>query len=819
MKISGCIAVLVASTSTLVMAQTAPAPSATPPVGPAPVAVAEAAPDQGGIADVVVTARKRSESSQNVPVAITAFSGKQLDNQNITSLEKLSQFTPQLTIARSATGSGAQITLRGVGSNPGSLGIEQSVAVIVDGVYYGQGRIINEGLFDLSNMEILKGPQSLFYGKNATAGVISITTAGPTSTFTGRVKAGYEFGSRQPYGEAMLSGPLTENLGFRVAVYGSDQLGGYFKNNAGTTSYTIRDVATGALNAVTAAPAARNTPQEKNIIARGTLQWKPLDRLTATLKVSGNINNTNNPAWNGVIANCANGTSFLNKVTPCARDFVINNNNFPVVMASSFPLAGKNGELYNKYSSWSTTGTLDYAGENVNINGVVNINRNVNKLAVDSDNQSYGPSNVYATEHTTFRAYSGELRALTTFNSPINVLLGGYYQNSKRTFEQYAQTGNISNSAAFDPKYNYVAFAKNSATDGETLSAYGQAIWKIVPRVEATAGVRYIHETKSSFFIQPYINPALQARFIQGRLLTADQTFQNWSPEATITWRPTNDLTAYLDYKTAYKSGGFSNSALDTALGNGAADMTFAPEKSKGFEGGLKSTLFDHQVRLNIGAYSYKYTNFQIDFQNSQTFAFITTNAGSVRAKGIELEGQFSPRAVPGLNMRGSINYSHARYISFLAPCYSGETIVQGCNTTFRGSLGQRLDGKPTTNAPTWTGAAGVDYEVRMNSGASLLFTVDGRYTSGYFASAFNSPLSAQPGYALFDASIRWTAKGDRFGIALIGKNLTNRFVVTGAADAPSTGSGTGTTAGVIADQRSYTSLPRTVQVEATYKF
>lgn len=809
MKITGCIAVLAVSTSTLAMAQTTPEVAAD--------TVAEAG--QGGLTDIVVTARKRAESSQNVPVAITAFSGKQLDNQNITSLEKLSQFTPQLTIARSATGSGAQITLRGIGSNPGSLGIEQSVAVIVDGVYYGQGRVINEGLFDLSNMEILKGPQSLFYGKNATAGVISLTTANPTDTLTGRVKAGYEFRSRQPYAEAVVSGPLTETLGARLAVYGSKQFGGYFKNNAGTTSYNIRDVATGALNPVTAAPADRHAPQEKNVIARGTLQWKPLDRLTATLKVSGNITNTNNPAWNGVIANCANGISFLNKVTPCRRDFVINNNNFPTAMAASFPLAGKNGALYNKYGSWSTTATVDYVGENVSINGVANFNRNVNRLAVDSDNQSYGPSNVYATERTTFRAYSGELRVLTTFDAPINVLLGGYYQDTKRTFEQYAQTGNISNSAAFDPKYTYVAFAKDSATNGETLSAYGQAIWKIVPRVEATAGVRYIHETKSSFFTQPYINPALLARFIQGRLLTADQTFQNWSPEATITWRPTDNLTAYFDYKTAYKSGGFSNSALDTVLGNGAADMTFAPEKAKGFEGGLKSTLFDRQLRLNVGAYSYKYTNFQIDFQNSQTFAFITTNAGSVRAKGVEFEAEYSPRDLAGLRLRGSINYSRARYISFLAPCYSGETIAQGCNTTFRGSLGQRLDGKPTTNSPTWTGSAGIDYEYRMASGASLNFTAGGRYSSGYFASAFNSPLSRQPSYAMFDASVRWIAKGDRFEIGLIGKNLTNRFVVTGAADAPSTGSGTGTNNGVLADQRSYTSLPRTVQIEATYRF
>jgi outer membrane receptor protein involved in Fe transport len=809
------------------MGSTALAQPVAIPADPAAASPAPAgAVQQGGIEDIIVTARKREESSQNIPVAVTAISGKQIDQQNLTSFEKLGAYTPQLTIARSANGSGGQITLRGIGSNPGSIGIEQSVAVIVDNVYYGQGRIINEGFFDLAGLEILKGPQSLFFGKNATAGVISLTTANPTDHFAARVRAGYELNAQQVYTEGFASGPIGEDLGIRVAMRASKMFGGLIRNDSNTTNFNLRDVATNALIPTTAPPGIRDVPGERELLGRITLQWRPTDQITATIKASANSNNTNNPAWNGVVSRCANGFSFLDKVTPCKRKFVIHQNRFPVGVGDSFPIVGANGDTFNRYQSYNGTGTLEYAGEMLNVTGIVNYNKNINKLAVDADNQSFGAVNVYATERVAYDAFSTEIRALTKSDGAVNLLVGGYYQSTKRDFDQFAFNANLMNSAAPDPKYTYVAFSKDSETKGETISAYGQLIWQVVPRVELTGGVRYIHETKDSYFFQPYVNPALRApagRFVEGtrttNVIEADQTFNNWSPEATATWRPTDDLTLYVNYKTAYKSGGFSNSALNTVLGS-PSDLVFEPEKVKGFEGGLKSTLADRQLRANLALYSYRYDGFQIDFQNSQTFAFVTTNAGSVKAKGAELELQFQPRALPELALRGSLNYNRARYGNFLAPCYSGQSIVMGCTPgSYRGGNGQQLRGKPTTNSPEWTAAVGGSYETDVGGGNMLQLTVDSRYSDSYFASAFNSPLSRQPSYVNIDASLRLRTGSDRWEIALIGKNLTNNFVVTGSADAPSTGSGTGTNVAVLADQRSYISLPRTVQAQVTFNF
>ena len=227
-----------------------------------PTATAEveqqATDDQGGIGEIVVTARKRAESAQDIPVALTVITAEEIQNRDLTNLEDVAAATPNFVIGRNATGSGAQLSLRGVGSNSLSIGTEQSIAVIVDGVYYGQGRTINEGFFDLAGIEILKGPQSLFYGKNATAGVISITTANPTEDFYVSVRGGYEFNAQKVLGEAIVSGPIGETLGYRIGIRASKDYGSLFGNDAGPINYITRDTPTRKRTADTGSPSIRS---------------------------------------------------------------------------------------------------------------------------------------------------------------------------------------------------------------------------------------------------------------------------------------------------------------------------------------------------------------------------------------------------------------------------------------------------------------------------------------------------------------------------------------------------------------------------------
>jgi len=798
----------------LMVALSVPAPASLAQSEPAP-----AAQVSSGIEEVVVTARKRQESSQDAPLAVTAISAEQIERYDLSNLERVAASTPNFSVGRASNGSGAQLTLRGIGSSSTSIGIEQSVAVIVDGVYYGQGRVINEGFFDLASIEVLKGPQALFFGKNATAGAISLTSKDPGYSTEGHVRASYEFESEKPMLEAVGSFPLSDTLGLRLAVRGSAMQGGLFDNEADSYDQYSFDVATGNLYTLTAPRAPDKSPAEKELLGRATLKWTPSDELTATFKASGTLNSVNNPSWNYVAYRCPTGSSALTPNATCGDHFTIYQNNLPQELRDSLP-EGKD-QLYNDYASGQGTATVAYEALTWTLTSVTNYQYNENQWMLDADFQAGPTSNTYATEDSSWDAFSQELRLLTDFDSPVNFMIGGLYQNTKRDFQQWVATAGVENSAAADPADRYVAFEKLSSTDGETMSGFGQLIWTLSPTVEFNAGARYTHETKDSWYIHPYVNPAFLVAFQQDTKLTAEQTFVNWSPEATLTWKPTNEITVYGAYKTGYKSGGFSNSGIYGALTT-VDDFAFDPEKAKGGELGLKTLLADNQVKFNVGVYYYEYEDLQVDFFNSPTFAFITTNAGNARTQGIEIETEWAPNATPGLRLRGSVNYNDAEFKDFIAPCWAGQTPGEGCTLTGPAPAltpQQDLSGTETAMAPTWTGTLGVTWEKGLASGALFSLSMDARYSGDYLASSFGNPWSHQSSYTVLDAQLGLTSPSGLWQASVIGKNLTNEFFITGTVDGPSTGGGTATDAGVPADQLGFAAMPRTIALQVTRYF
>lgn len=774
--------------------------------------------EHGGLETITVTARKRTESVQDVPVDVAAVSGEEIRQRDLTSLEKLAQVTPDFNVGRASNGSGAQLTLRGIGSSSTSIGIEQSVAVVVDGVYYGQGRIIEEGFFDLSQLEVLKGPQALFFGKNATAGVISITSADPTKDKELTTRAAYEVESRTTQLEAIASGPVSDTLGVRVSLRGSVMNGGYYHNDAQDITYSTLDVATGDVTNHVASPASADSPGEREFLGRATLKWTPNDQLTGTLKLSADYNHVNNSSWNYVDFNCPNGRSSLGPpFYTCQGGFVTHQNNIPTDIAQGFPYAYNNGELYNRYQSYAATGTFVYKLDTVNFTSVSNYQTNNNSWACDCNFQSTS-NGTWATENSTWWAASEEFRALTNFQSPVNFMVGGLVQKTRRTFDQWIAFAGLANSAA-PPGYEYLATTKTSTTDGKTYSAFGQLIWNVIPTVELTAGARFTHETKDSFFEQPVNNPALVGIFRPADapmgVVTANQTFNNTSPEVTASWKPAANLMFYAGYKSGYKSGGFDNGGINSGAIAASPEtyMTFNPEKARGFEVGAKTTLLDNQLRANLEVFNYKYIDLQVDFFNSPIFAFQTVSADA-RTKGAELQLEYAPAAVRGLSLHTVFNYNDAKYTSFVGPCYAGETPAQGCNIPTATLPFQNLTGSTLGMAPKVTGVAGGRLESLLGRGLRLETTVDARYSASYLASSFGNPASRMGSYVTLDAGLRLYLAQDKYELAIVGKNLTNRFYVTGVVDGPSTGGGTGTPAGIPADQLGFGNLPRTIQFQ-----
>ncbi|MEZ5742987.1 MAG: TonB-dependent receptor [Sphingomonadaceae bacterium] len=785
---------------------------------------------EGGIADIVVTARKREESLQTVPVSVTALSGEMIAQRDITSIEKIAAATPNLNVGRASNGSAAQITLRGIGSSSTSIGIEQSVAIVVDGAYYGQGRVIEEGFFDLERVEVLKGPQALFFGKNATAGVISLTTKDPTDIWEGTFKAGYEFKAEQYQVEGIISGPISDNLGIRLALRYSDMSGGYYRNVSVNRNYATVDVATGFTNpeVLTSTPVASKMPQQEELLGRITLKWTPSSTVTNTLKATRDQNDTVNNSWNYVAYSCglASGISQLSGY-PCERDFVTHQNNLPVEVSRISPYGRADGSPYNRYRSWAINNELEIDLDTLMINSVSNYQWNQNSWACACNFQTTDTAPggmIFATENSTWEAYSQELRLTSNLDGMFNFMVGGLYQHTKRDFGQWGYYGDVRDSAA-RPDLLYAASEKISDTTGETIALFGQMTVNFTEAFELAAGGRYTDESKNSYFAQEYVNPAFAVVYRSAAdplgIVNANQKFKDFAPEVTLTYNPNRNFLIYGAYKTAYKSGGFSNGGINSKFSaDPYSDLTFNPEEAEGFELGIKSTILDNQLRANLTVFTYKVKDFQVDFFNSPVFAFNTLTADA-KTSGVEVELEYAPRAVPGLNIMAAVNYNDAKYDSFPeGPCYSGQTQAEGCNVvTADGQIRQNLTGQQLSVAPKWTGVLGINFETDVGSDFMIGFNGNARYSDGYNPSAFANPIAYQKSYVSLDAGLRFGAADGNWQLALIGKNLTNEFYVTGVVDGPSTGTGSGGVTGVKADQLGFGNLPRTVKLELTKHF
>jgi iron complex outermembrane receptor protein len=779
---------------------------------------------QGGntLETVIVTARKREENIQNIPVAVTAISGAQMDRFSLRSIEEISANTPQLSVTRGSSGSGATISLRGVGSSYTSIGIEQSVAVNVDGVYYGQGRIINEGFFDMKQVEILKGPQALFFGKNATAGVLSFTSANPGDHFEAMGRIGYEFESKTPSIEAVVSGPVTDTFGLRLAVRASKMDGGYVENLAPATSLNTLNVNTFATTAHAIPAPEKDVPQEEDFVARLTAKWTPSDQFSLTLKGATDRYRVIDATWNGEMVRCpVGGHSQVNPTQACNADWKIQQNDVPADIAATNSLLGRHGgKLYQDYDSYSFTGAADYHTDHLSLTAVTGYHHFTNYFLGDYDFTGAANGGTWGSERSEYRAFSEEIRAQTSLDWPVNFMVGVYYQNTKLNFDQQI----IFPGALEDPTaptgLRYITLRKLSQTDGTTFAGFGQAIWKIADGWEATVGARYTHETKDSVFNQPYVISLYQGVFRQNQPIPGNQTFDNLSPEVTLTWHPAPRWTVYAAYKKGFKSGGFSISALNSAVGNTtAADLAFNPEKPAGFEGGVRATVFDGTVRFSLDAYDYKYSDFQIDYFDATKIQYITKNAGSVVTKGLELQVEWAPEEVRGLSFNGTVAYNKSRYENFGgAPCYGGQTIAEGC-TVVGGRTVQDLSGKPTANAPEWTASLQANYESQPMNGLVFGASANAKYSSSYYGGPFGNPNGQQSAFTVFDLRVHVRSEDDKWDLALVGKNLGNEYVATGFGDAPSSGSGTGTAGGIHSDLVATPNPPRTIALQFTLRY
>lgn len=792
------------------LAQTAPAP------GNSAAAPATEAAEPQNDEEIIVSARRRDERLLDAPVAITAVSGQTIKDYSVTRVTDLATLVPSLVASKAASGSSASIFLRGVGSTALSAGFDQSVSFVIDGLPMSRGREISLPQFDVQRVEVLKGPQALFFGKNTTGGLISITSNGPTSQFEAGAKAGYGFEAREKYAEAFVSGPLSDTVRVRLAGRFSDS-DGAFTNTAAAT-YT---------NYIPGQFRTRNADRRgysQSYGARGTLAWDVTPNFAIELK--GGISHVKDGGPTDIVERlCGSGRTTplpANGIPPspnadCFIDGRSDSSAIPIQVAQTNYRYADDGHLYADFASQYgiLKGTITSDPFSVtSITGYYHFKQ------TDLNNVTGEGYPAGFSQLADFKQFSQEVRFQSKFDGPFNVLLGSFYAHGDFVFNTDAYIFPV----PLDPVNNtFVTFKRDDGFETDSLSFFAEGTLALGPQVELSAGARYSVESRNSYQRSLPAHIAFAGVFPGGISLTDRYRADNLSPQATIRFKPTEDTTFYASYKQGFKAGGFNISQALTPAATAAAGR-YRAETATGGEIGYRTLAFDRQLSFSLTAYRYVYKDLQVQFFDPVSVSLTAGNAGKLRTQGVEADFNLSVRSVPGFSLRGAAAYNDAKYQDYVGQCYPGQTIALGCNLQFANGIynAQDYNGRTPPKAPHFAGRLGFTYEVPVgSSGWSLKALSDLSYTSSFNFTDALRPDAVQASFAKVDAAISLNGPNDRWSLSLIGRNLTNKLVVGAANDLPFTGGTGGGTAGpgVTADMSAFVDNPREIYVELAIKF
>jgi iron complex outermembrane receptor protein len=794
---------------------------------PASAAAAGAAQEDGS--EIIVTARRRDERLMGVPVVVSALSQETLERYNADSLQNIGDLTPTVIVAPYKINGGGSIAIRGISTPANQIGFEQAVSVAIDGVQTANGHIAQLGLFDLQQVEILKGPQALFFGKNNTAGVMSVITAGPTRSFEASLRTGFEFNAAEFITEGTVSGPISDTLGARLAVRYRN-MDGYLRNLSRATTNPFYNPATGAPAAAGLLPGANDDrPGEEEFLGRLTLRFEPSSEFRATLRVFGAHSEDSGPGVSSQnIGPCTGPNPRVSGVADpfgeCVPDNRISLGDIPPVIAATikdYPVDGSpRGELDAILASLNME--LDIGQFTLtSLTGYSRVRYYYNSGA---DQTTF--SQLAQLEGQVQRDVSQELRIASNFEGPLNFTLGAFFSDSGLFAEQDTKLNDGNFNAASG---RYVSFQWEARQAGRTESAFGQLNWDITDQLELAGGARWTRETKNYNKFNLYGIGAFNTLgtsfpgsdrigVLQGRFRD-----ENISPEVTLTWRPDSNHTLFAAFRTGFKSGGFglTNPLSVTSTISG---VDFGSETVSGFEVGGRAILFDGRLNLSAAAFAYDYDDLQVNTYDPAAIAYTINNAGSVRQRGFELEGNF--RASRILTLHGALAYVNNEFRDFTGQCYSytfptgttRATAVAPPNCSFVNAtaltLQQVYDGRTPARSPEWSGNGGFVFDIPVG-GLRLGLTGDAYYTSSYYAADTLAPPTLQDGFWRLNASVSIASADDRWELALQGRNLSNEYYVLYAVDR----TGGAGVPGAIGEQRGVVSRGREIMLQATMRF
>lgn len=718
-------------------------------------AMAQDAAATGGIEDIVVTAQKKSENLQSVPISVSAIGGDKIANMNLTSLQGLQGSVPNVQIDNFAnTPQSAVFNIRGIGVIEPDPYAGNTVGIVVDGVpqFFSMGALLDT--YDVDRVEILRGPQGTLFGANTTGGVVNVVTKRPSGEFGGYVKGTYGNWNRFDLSAAFDAPIVQDKLALRVA--------GIHSQRDGWVTNTFNGKSMG----------------DKNLDAvRATLVYTPDSDLKITLQGEHVATRNGAPVVvNGGRPGEANyveaGTYYNGSLlpmyeSPCAgtgtckapKKYYSGNNEVPDV---------------SDMNTYFGIGTIEYSnspiGDITSITGYKNFT-----LFEYTDQDGTAKTNNATRRQTKAWSFSQELRTAFDVNDSINAVVGGFYM--KNHYDHYQMYH-------LDFALPGLAQLNLQDQDNESLSAFAQTYVELTDRLKLQAGIRYTHEKTDAIAT------------LDTALSVPELTSPNWAVDAAlgdlragphqifaggskswdqVGWKLGLDYElghnqlVYASWARGFKSGGFTGRIAKALDGSTPYD----PETVDTFEVGLKADFLDRRLRTNFAVFMTNYRDMQVaqigyDSVKREQYNAIV-NAGKAEIKGFEAEITAVP--TEGLTLRGSLAYLDAKYKKF---DYTELT------TTYN------LKGEALQDAPKWSSTLGINYSYALPNDARIVADASWSYTAKkYYTAILNTPRSTVQATYLVDALLTYHAPDDKYTVGLWGKNLLDKRYIATVYDSP----------------------------------
>lgn len=744
----------------------------------APADATPAVEQDAKLGTVTVNARRREETSQSVPTPISVLGSETLETQRIYRVQDLQQLVPSTNVAY-VHARQSSISIRGLGNNPASDGLEGSVGVYLDNVYLGRPGMAVFDLLDVEQLEVLRGPQGTLFGKNTTAGVLNITTRKPTFQREGSVQSSLgEDGYWQTQGS--FSGPITDTLAGRISAYRTED-DGYVKN-----LYNGDDLNGG-----------------KRQGFRTQLLFKPSD--TFNLRWIGEYNEEDSN--NGILSLYSTGPT-------------INGVNRYESLASQAGATLVSGKKRKVNFDADQMVKVFQGGTSVEANWTLPNDFTLTSITAyrwwdftpRNDDGLNVPAAYNAGVSVRDKQYSQELRLASPTGGFFDYVLGAYYFKQdldNKSFTYYGPQADIWNATPAGALANVTTLG-NGHIDTDSYALFAQGTWHLTERLDFTAGVRGTYEEKNAWVTRddPFGGAAVTgaaATARQGRVGaydSGDLSQYSFAPSGllSLSYRFSDEVLGYASLSHGEKSGGV-NLTVGAAPRLGTDSLQVGTERVNNAELGVKSTLLDNRLQLNANLFWAQVHGYQANVYDQVNRVQYLANAGSVRSRGFEFEATAVPLRGLTLNLNGSWN--DVRYTEYKdAPCPPEVSLVNAAATC-------DLSGHQVVGASKYIANLNAQYKWQLAERIEPYVTASYAFRSRAVGTIDDSDYGQIPSYAIVNLStgVRLDQGDGVLDLSLWVKNAGDKTYFTSLWN-----SANGGYAGVLG-------TPRTVGATARYDF